>query len=378
MQSSAFPICRYGMIVHHQKEAYRPAFAAGRGRKSRYTQSDTGVCKRRLSYMNNKTLKITYGAMLIAIYGLILLLNRQTGGLLEGMMTYILPIPIAAFAVQYGGKASLTVFVCMVLLSFFFGTFTSVFYAISAAVLGMVLGVRIYHKKDLTKTMLMIMFLTMACELVSMVIIAQITTGVSLDQDVAQMEQMMQQMMQKAAEQSGQTGVDVSALIPPANMLKKVMLISIAISGGLEGFIVFQVTLLVLRKLRVQVPKPTPVTAYYPPRWTGYAAFIAYILYNVSYAKPFGNKIVQNVVQTVGICGYFMLICFGVIALWMVLYAYVSASKVLDGILAFFSVMIFPFVDMILGLLYLSGSLHYMLAEKIEEKRGGSGSALQR
>jgi hypothetical protein len=156
------------------------------------------------------------------------------------------------------------------------------------------------------------------------------------------------------------------------------MLISIAISGGLEGFVVFQVTLLVLRKLRVQVPKPTPVTAYYPPRWTGYAAFIAYILYNVSYAKPFGNKIVQNVVQTVGICGYFMLICFGVIALWMVLYAYVSASKVLDGILAFFSVMIFPFVDMILGLLYLSGSLHYMLAEKIEEKRGGSGSALQR
>lgn len=43
---------------------------------------------------NNETLKITTGAMIIAIFAMLLLLNRQTGAFFEEMFIYILPIPM--------------------------------------------------------------------------------------------------------------------------------------------------------------------------------------------------------------------------------------------------------------------------------------------
>ena len=41
---------------------------------------------RKISYngvMNSKTQKLTFGAMLIAVFGVLILLNRQTGGLFD-------------------------------------------------------------------------------------------------------------------------------------------------------------------------------------------------------------------------------------------------------------------------------------------------------
>ena len=40
---------------------------------------------------NSKTQSITYGAMIIAIFGMLLLLNRQTGSFFEEVFLYIFP-----------------------------------------------------------------------------------------------------------------------------------------------------------------------------------------------------------------------------------------------------------------------------------------------
>ena len=57
--------------------------------------------------MNQKTLKITYGAMIVALFGVLLLINRQTGGMFEGIMMFLLPIPMVAYAARYGWKTSI-------------------------------------------------------------------------------------------------------------------------------------------------------------------------------------------------------------------------------------------------------------------------------
>ena len=41
--------------------------------------------------MNTKTQELTYGAMIVAIFGVLLLINRQTGGFLEGVFMFIFP-----------------------------------------------------------------------------------------------------------------------------------------------------------------------------------------------------------------------------------------------------------------------------------------------
>ena len=42
---------------------------------------------------NFKTQEITFGAMIAAIFGMLLLLNRQTGGMLEEVFLFAFPIP---------------------------------------------------------------------------------------------------------------------------------------------------------------------------------------------------------------------------------------------------------------------------------------------
>ena len=49
--------------------------------------------------MNIKTRKLTFGAMVAAIFGVLLLLNRQSGGLFSDLFLFILPIPMTAYSV---------------------------------------------------------------------------------------------------------------------------------------------------------------------------------------------------------------------------------------------------------------------------------------
>ena len=109
---------------------------------------------------DSKTQSITYGAMIIAIFGMLLLLNRQTGSFFEEVFLYIFPIPMVAYAAIYGWKRSLPVFVGMCLISFLCGTFTSIFYAISQAFIGLVFGTSLNHHRDMTRTLLMVMVLS--------------------------------------------------------------------------------------------------------------------------------------------------------------------------------------------------------------------------
>ena len=109
---------------------------------------------------NRNTIRITTGAMIIALFTLLLLMNRQTGGLFEEMFIYILPIPMVIYAAKYGWKSGLLVFAGMAVFSFFFGNFASIFYSISSALLGLVFGTCLYYKRDMTKTMFAVMGLT--------------------------------------------------------------------------------------------------------------------------------------------------------------------------------------------------------------------------
>ena len=103
--------------------------------------------------MNNNTLRITTGAMILAIFAMLLLLNRQTGGVFEGFFIYILPVPMVVYSAKFDWKSGLMVFAGMCAFSLFFGTVTSIFYAVSSALLGLIFGACLFKKVDMTITL---------------------------------------------------------------------------------------------------------------------------------------------------------------------------------------------------------------------------------
>lgn len=319
--------------------------------------------------MSNKTLRITYGAMLIAIFAVFMMINRQTGGMLSSVMLFILPIPIVAYAVKYGGKASLAVFFCMVVVSILFGTLSTAFYGISAALIGLVYGTCLYHKVDMTKTFLAVVGITVVVELIDMVVIAGLM-GIGIEQDMIEIEAMFNEM-------AAQANVQFPEAILEEGSLRRLILISIAFSGALEGFVIYGLTIIVLRKLRIPVQKMTPVSDIYPPRWTGIAAGAAWLWYTSCVSQQSAisqglvdgtantilNRCVQNemamgITQVVGMVGYLFLVVFGIIALSMIITKYLTRNKAAIVVLSLLGVMMFAFVVMILGIVYVSGTLH--------------------
>ena len=140
--------------------------------------------------MNEKTQELTFGAMIVAIFGVLLLINRQTGGMFEGFFMFIFPIPMVAFSARYGWKDSLAVFVCTVLIAFFFGTFTGIFYAVSMSFIGMVYGSCIYSQRDMNRTLILIMILSAAAELLCTIALATVA-GFDLNADIMAMQDAM-------------------------------------------------------------------------------------------------------------------------------------------------------------------------------------------
>lgn len=298
--------------------------------------------------------------MIVAIFGVLLLVNRQTGGMFEGFFMFIFPIPMVAFSAKYGWKDSLAVFVCTVLIAFLFGSFTGLFYAISMSFIGMVYGSCIHAKRDMNRTLILVMVLSAAAELLCTIALATVA-GFDLNADIMAMQEGMNQVF-------AQAGVDIaSSGILTYDYLRRMYIITTGFVGALEGLVVYYLSYAILKKLRYPIRKPQPITSYYPSKISGVIALILVFVYAYSVAKPFPNEIAQNVLQSAGMCGVIYLIFFGFIALIMVCRVYLRLPGFIGMLLTLFLTMTISYIPMLAGYLYISGNLHRMLDAKMSE-----------
>lgn len=311
--------------------------------------------------MNTKTQELTYGAMIVAIFGVLLLINRQTGGFLEGIFMFIFPIPMVAFSAKYGWKDSLPVFVCTVLLSFLFGTFTAIFYAIAESFIGMVYGSCIKAERDMNRTLVLVVALSAVAELLCSVALASLF-GIDINQDIMAMQEGMNQAFEQA-------GIDTATGILSYDYLRRMYVISMGFMGAMQGLIVYYLSLVILRKLRYPIKKPQPLTQYYPSKISGFIAAFLVFVYIYSFAKPFANPTVQDIAQSAGICGVIYLIFFGYIALLMVCRVYLRLPRAVGFILSLLITFTISYIPIVAGYIYISGNLHYAIDDRLANER---------
>lgn len=113
----------------------------------------------------SQTKKITEGAMIVAIIGVILVLNRTLGNLLEFGFMWILSLPIIIYTSKYGFKFGSIVAISTFILAFILGsTFSTMFYVFVEMLIGVGYGIGVF-KKYSNKLMLSY---TMIIEIISM------------------------------------------------------------------------------------------------------------------------------------------------------------------------------------------------------------------
>lgn len=300
--------------------------------------------------MNKKTVKITTGAAIIAIFAILLLVNRQTGMMFEEIFMYFFPIPMIAFSAQYGWKSSIPVLVSMAFFAFFFGTFTTIFYATSEAMIGLVFGDMIYRKADMTKTLLVVMGMSSAVNVLNTIVLASLF-GINLKDEIAEIQAILDSVI-------SQSGMVLPDGILTDNYVMQMLVVSMIVLGLAQGFVIYELSLLILRRLRFQFPKPRSIYSLFPPKWTGLVGMVAYYLYTYTLAKPLSNEVLQTVIQASGMFADLYLVTFGFIGISFFLKGHLrvpAVLKVIICVLIFFTV---PLLVLVAGVLYIMTDYH--------------------
>ena len=162
----------------------------------------TSEFRTEVSILNQKTQKITFGAMITALFTILLLIDRQTGSMFQGALIFVLPIPMVAYGARYGLRSSFAVWIASTLMAVFFSLPTTLIYSSCMAFIGMILGSRIHDKKDMTRTLLLVTLLSIIAELVNVLLLAVIS-GTTLDQNVLEMQTIMTEALNSAQKFAG-------------------------------------------------------------------------------------------------------------------------------------------------------------------------------
>ncbi len=308
--------------------------------------------------MNKNTLKLTTGAMFIAIFTIILIINRQTGMMLEELIFYILPIPMVAYSAKFGLKSGIPVMIGMILMSLFFGTITTIFYAASECFIGLVLGSCLNKRVDATKTILLIVLLAAIANLLYTVIMAPVF-GFNISEDIAQVREMTVKVMSQSGAEFPE-GFFTDFLTD--DLLMRMMVISMAVMGMVQGYITYVLSILILKRMRFPVERPKSLYEFYPPKASGaIAAVLTFVYMNIT-VMPFQNEILQTVLQTAGICAALYLLFFGFIGAMLLARRFIGNKLIAVIVTILVSVMMYYLV-ILLGVVYIMTDYHRDIME---------------
>lgn len=292
---------------------------------------------------------------MLAIIGVLLLINRQTAGLLETSFVFLLPLPMVFYSAKYGGKASWPVVFSAVLLCIILGTPQTVFYISAEALIGLYYGSGIHAHTESSKLVLTTLLMSSLVALLTMVVFASFF-GYDLTAEISLYKDMFAQMNQ-------QSGMNLDSMVNVDQFLKEIMIVSTIFTGILDGLVTHLLSRILLKRFHFHVEPAKKLTEYYPHKITGYIALAGMVGYMYSIQRPLENDLLQMGLQGLGMGCLFLLVFFGIVGIYTcirVKFPRVGKWVILPIILITLSL---NMLVAILGFLYITTDIHRNLLE---------------
>ncbi len=287
---------------------------------------------------------------MLAILGAVMLLDRQTAGAISGTVLYLFPLPMVFYASKYGWKDSLTVLAALFALLFMLGTPQSVFYVGFEAIIGTVYGAGIHAGTDNKRILIRTILMSVLLEITALFVFAAFF-GYDITTEINEYKNIVSGLFQE-------TGTELAGSVDLDGLLRNIFLISIVLTGVLEGLITHAVSRIMLKRMHMKMPPSTPLWNYYPPKWSGYLAIVGFAGFYLSLAKPLSNELYQNLMQGAGIISMFYLAAFGFIGLLVIVPRVWPSLRILAAVIAI--VLLFTGAPLLalFGFLYITTDLH--------------------
>ena len=294
--------------------------------------------------MNNGVRKITDGAMMLAIIGIYLVLNRQLAGMME-MFLFIIPLPMVFYGAKYGFKDGLVVYFAGVILAFILGGITSLFYIASESFLGLAYGANVRKGASSTTLITIAMVVGILVNLISTVIFASVF-GYDLSADAKMLNDILTQYMP----------MDFAISYDYSQLIRIIIILSAVFAGVLEGLITHLLSKFMLIRLRFNVAKIKTVEYIRVPKWTGYVAFILFFSSNYLATRLADSYMVDLALIICMLSGIYLYV-FGCIATMVIVRKYMPKYRSFAVIIIMLGSFMFLSLFVILGFLYITTNM---------------------
>ncbi len=228
-----------------------------------------------ISIMNStiKTRQITRGAMVCAIYGVMLLVNQQFALALEESMSWLFAFPILIYAAQNPVAIAGVCALAMALESFLFGGFTTWFYSWTSILIGLCYGIGVY--KRWSNGLKLGVTFVLSC--VSYGLIFAVWAGIfglDLQEDFAWIQRWLPFVDWR---------VFVGAVVFLLSLLQTVCIHLLAV--------------MVCIRMKIWIPPIRKVAQIRPKRWIGFVTIVLLALFSMSQSMVKCSSEIQDIVM---------------------------------------------------------------------------------
>ena len=312
----------------------------------------------------NQTKKITQGAMMLAIVGAMILIDRMTAYWFTEFVVLIIPIVIIMYSAMHTLKDGALLSVGLLIISFLLGNFQLLYliYVPVGILTGLAYAWGIEHNKNKRWLLFSAMFVYTVGELLATFIIYPL-----LGFPVAQMIEEYKIAMNQAG---SFTGTNYSQIFSAAGldfgkMIGILYVVSTIIMGAMEGVLIHLLSVFLLKRFKIKDLGRTTIYDIKPNPPLAYAALLA--TSSMFVAGNLNNETLYYACIILAMFGVIVLMYYGYI--FLVLYGVVVLHRnvgALFVLMCFFIPGLFIFM-LILGFLYGSGPLRSYLDRKIRE-----------
>lgn len=255
---------------------------------------------------NRRVNSITYGAIICALVGALLLINRQMANYLDIYLFWIIPLPVIIYSLKFGSRQAIIMAFAMLFVAVISTGFsiTTIFYVVGSILAGLVYGYGV--NKGFSST-----FLIISVILISLVM-AVLTTfvfaaafGYNVSEEIAWVADGMMKLMEYM-----NMDADNPAIAPYLNYstLFQIYVISVVLTSVLEGVLVHLLAYIVLRRLKMTLPPMKPLASIMAPGWVKlfvFASFLAFIVSKFTGITQYDNIITPLITIAQLICFFF-------------------------------------------------------------------------
>ena len=312
----------------------------------------------------NQTKKLTQGAMMLAIVGALILLDRMTAYWFTELIVLMMPVVIIMYATMHTLKDGVMLSVGLLIISFLLGNFqfTYLIYVPVGIVTGLAYAFGIRRGFDKRRLLLVSILTYTLGELVATFIVYPL-----LGFPVAKMLEEYRLAIESAGTMTGMDYKQVFALagLDLSKLVGILYVISTVLMGVMEGVLIHLLSVFLLAKFKIYNLGRTNIFDIKPNPVLAYAALIMTSM--IYMTRLCENEMLYYVFVIMSIMGMMVLFYYGYI--FVILYGVIVLRRNVGAIFILLCLFI-PYLFMvllILGFLYASGPLRVYLERKAQE-----------